>query len=164
MGPGENPPTSRPVPRSPISPRIQSSGRRRLPIARRPSMRAPKYWCSVVGGIYGVRAAIGPPSSYAVGSLGSYSMNRAKLGVLALLASTAAIAGCSSDATSPNALAQGASATATVAMAPTSVDNFMLVDANMEAHELYRLADAKAVVIVSQSNGDAVMRGLAPTL
>ncbi|HEY2357399.1 MAG TPA: redoxin family protein [Phenylobacterium sp.] len=91
-------------------------------------------------------------------------MNRAKLGGLVLLASTAAIAGCSSDATSPNALAQGASATATVAMAPVSVDNFMLVDANMEAHELYRLADAKAVVIVSQANGDAVMRGLAPAL
>jgi len=91
-------------------------------------------------------------------------MNGAKLGVLALLASTAAIVGCSSDATSPNALAHSASATATTAMAPTSVDNFMLVDANMEAHELYRLADAKAVVIVSQSNGDAVMRGLAPNL
>ena len=91
-------------------------------------------------------------------------MNGAKLGVLALLASTAAIVGCSSDATSPNAFAHAASATATTAAAPTSVDNFMLVDANMEAHELYRLADAKAVVIVSQSNGDATMRGLAPNL
>ncbi|MFI4950345.1 MAG: hypothetical protein ACHP7A_04840 [Caulobacterales bacterium] len=91
-------------------------------------------------------------------------MNGAKLGVLALLASTAAIVGCSSDATSPNAFAHAGSATATTAMAPTRVDNFMLVDANMEAHELYRLADAKAVVIVSQSNGDAVMRGLAPQL
>ena len=91
-------------------------------------------------------------------------MNGAKLGVLALLASTAAIVGCSSDATSPNAFANAAGATATTAMAPTSVDNFMLVDANMEAHELYRLADAKAVVIVTQANGDAVVRGLAPAL
>ena len=29
---------------------------------------------------------------------------------------------------------------------------------NLEAHELYRLADAKAVVIVTQANGDAVDR------
>ena len=91
-------------------------------------------------------------------------MNGAKLGVLALLASTAAIVGCSSDATSPNAFAHAAGATATTAVAATRVDNFMLVDADMEAHELYRLADAKAVVIVSQANGDAVMRGLAPRL
>jgi hypothetical protein len=40
----------------------------------------------------------------------------------------------------------------------------MLVDADMEAHELYRLADAKAVVIVTQSNGDAVVRSQAPAL
>jgi len=111
--------------------------------------------------MYGVRSASRGVAAHLIGEL---SMNGAKLGVLALLASTAAIVGCSSDATSPNALAYSASATATTAMAPTSVDNFMLVDANMEAHELYRLADAKAVVIVSQSNGDAVMRGLAPSL
>ncbi|MDB5463302.1 MAG: hypothetical protein JWP23_1691, partial [Phenylobacterium sp.] len=91
-------------------------------------------------------------------------MKSAKLGVLALLAGAAAIAGCSSDATSPNAFAHGAGVVATAAAAPASVDNFMLVDQNMEAHELYRLADAKAVVIVTQANGDAVMRGLAPAL
>jgi hypothetical protein len=91
-------------------------------------------------------------------------MMRAKLGVLALLASTAAVAGCSSNGVSPNALAQGASATASVAEAPRRVDNFMLVDADMEAHELYRLADAKAVVLVSQANGDAVIEKLAPQL
>ena len=91
-------------------------------------------------------------------------MNGARLGVLALLASTAAVVGCSSDATSPNALTHGAGVAATAAAAPASVDNFMLVDQNMEAHELYRLADAKAVVIVTQANGDAVMRGLSPAL
>jgi mono/diheme cytochrome c family protein len=91
-------------------------------------------------------------------------MSGAKLGVLALLASTAAIMGCSSDASSPNALTHGAGGAATVAAAPAGVDNFMLVDQNMEAHELYRLADAKAVVIVTQANGDAVMRGLSPAL
>jgi mono/diheme cytochrome c family protein len=91
-------------------------------------------------------------------------MSGAKLGVLALLAGTAAIYGCTSAATSPNALSHGSGVAATAAMAPATVDNFMLVDADMEAHELYRLADAKAVVIVAQSNGDAVMRGQAPAL
>jgi hypothetical protein len=89
--------------------------------------------------------------------------NGAKLGALALLASTAALVGCTSDATAPNALMHGAGVAAT-AMTPTKVDNFMLVDADMEAHELYRLADAKAVVIVTQANGDAVIRGEAGAL
>jgi hypothetical protein len=90
-------------------------------------------------------------------------MHGAKLGALALLASTAALVGCTSDATAPNALMHGAGVAAT-AMTPTKVDNFMLVDADMEAHELYRLADAKAVVIVTQANGDAVIRGEAGAL
>ncbi|THD71517.1 redoxin domain-containing protein [Phenylobacterium sp.] len=89
-------------------------------------------------------------------------MNRAKFGILGLLAGTAALVGCSSDQSS-SALAHGSGVAATAPMA-TKVDNFMLVDANMEAHELYRLADAKAIVIVSQSNGDAMMRGEAPAL
>jgi hypothetical protein len=89
-------------------------------------------------------------------------MNSAKLGVLALFASAAALVGCTSDQSS-NAMAHGAGVAAIAPMA-TSVDNFMLVDANMEAHELYRLADAKAIVIVSVANGDAVMRSEAPAL
>jgi mono/diheme cytochrome c family protein len=44
------------------------------------------------------------------------------------------------------------------------VDNFMLVDANLEAHELYRLADAPAIVLITQANGDKTIQGLAPTL
>src|SRR3954464_15454552 len=90
-------------------------------------------------------------------------MNGTRLGLMALLASAAAIGGCTSDATAPNALARGVGVAAT-APANTTVGNFMLVDANMEAHELYRLADAKAVVIVTQANGDAVMRGQAADL
>ncbi|HXA39875.1 MAG TPA: redoxin family protein [Phenylobacterium sp.] len=89
-------------------------------------------------------------------------MNSPKLGVLALFASAAALVGCTSDQTA-SALGHGSAAAATAPMA-ASVDNFMLVDANMEAHELFRLADAKAVVIVSQANGDAVMRAQAPAL
>ena len=89
-------------------------------------------------------------------------MNRAKFGILALLAGTAALASCTSDQTA-SALAHGSGVAATAPMS-TSVDNFMLVDANMEAHELYRLADAPAIVIVTQANGDAVMRAQAPAL
>ncbi len=91
-------------------------------------------------------------------------MNGAKLGVLALLAGTAAIYGCTSDTTASNALTHSAHVAATAVMPATTVENFLLVDANFEAHELYRLADAKAVVIVTQSNGDAVTRSLAPQL
>jgi len=87
-------------------------------------------------------------------------MTGAKLAVLALLAGSAAIYGFTSD-TAREAGAHGAPAAAT---SPARVDNFMLVDADMEAHELYRLADAKAVVIVTQANGDAVLRADAPAL
>jgi len=91
-------------------------------------------------------------------------MNGAKLGVLALLGSAAALVGCTSDTASPSALAHGAAVSATAAATPARVDDFMLVDADMEAHQLYRLADATAVVIVTQSNGDAAVRRLAPAL
>ena len=40
----------------------------------------------------------------------------------------------------------------------------MLADQNLVAHELYRMAQAPAVLIVTQANGDAVVRGLAPQL
>jgi len=79
-----------------------------------------------------------------------------KLGVLALLASTAVICGFAGDTKAPAAPATAAHA--------SRVDNFMLVDANMEAHELYRLGDANAIVLVTQSNGDAVMQKAAPAL
>jgi hypothetical protein len=92
-------------------------------------------------------------------------MNGAKLGVLALLASAAALYGFTSDTGASNGASSAtAHATGAAATAPAKVDNFMLVDADMEAHELYRLADAKAVVIVTQSNGDAVVRGQASAL
>jgi hypothetical protein len=83
-------------------------------------------------------------------------MNAAKLGVFGLLASAAALYGFTGD-TSPKAQAPAQAASA-------AVNNFLLVDQNFEAHELYRMGDAKAVVLVSQANGDAVIRGLAPQL
>lgn len=82
--------------------------------------------------------------------------------IAVLLGSVAAIGGCAASPVAPNVLASGAApASATV---PARVDNFLLVDANLRAYELYRMADAKAVVIVTQSNGDAVMRSHAAAL
>ena len=92
-------------------------------------------------------------------------MTSAKFGVFGLFSVAAILAGCTSDGTAPNAMSAAAVASATTAMAaPASVDNFMLVDQNLEAHELYRLADASAVVVVTQANGDAVVRAVAPAL
>ncbi|MBS0363333.1 MAG: redoxin domain-containing protein, partial [Proteobacteria bacterium] len=89
-------------------------------------------------------------------------MKRATFGILALLASAATLAACANDQTS-SALAHGTGVAATAA-SPTRVDNFMLVDQNLEAHELYRLADAPAIVLVTQQNGDAVVQKLAPQI
>ena len=47
---------------------------------------------------------------------------------------------------------------------PTKVDNFRLTDANLQSHELYRMADAKAVVILTQADGCPVSRNTAATL
>ena len=48
---------------------------------------------------------------------------------------------------------------------PAKVDNFMLVDAqNMEAHELYRMADDKAIVLVSTGVGCPIARAMTPAL
>ena len=75
-----------------------------------------------------------------------------------LLGSVAAIAGCAANGGAPSALA---SATPTAASASVRVDNFLLVDQNLVAHELYHMSDASAVVLVTQQNGDAVVRGQA---
>jgi hypothetical protein len=90
-------------------------------------------------------------------------MTTVRFGAMALLASTALISGCASDSTAPSALAAG-TATNASATTPAQVDNFMLVDANLQAHELYRMADAPAIVIVIQANGDAATRAQASTL
>jgi AhpC/TSA family len=92
--------------------------------------------------------------------MGSYSMINARLSVLALLATTA-LYGCASDGAAPTAAAQGSAVNA-AATAPMAVDNFMLVDANLEAHELHRMGDALAVVLITQANGDAVIQKHAP--
>ncbi len=90
-------------------------------------------------------------------------MTTTRLSLIGLLASTAVVTGCATDTSAPSAMAQGSAINA-AATTSASVDNFMLVDANLEAHELYRLSDAAAVVIVTQANGDRVIQGLAPQL
>ncbi|MDB5496436.1 MAG: hypothetical protein JWP28_467 [Phenylobacterium sp.] len=95
-------------------------------------------------------------------------MMSARIGVLGAAASALLVYGCSSTET-VNALATGqaASATETVAAAasPATIDNFMLVDAqHLEAHELYRLSDAKAIVLVSTGNGCPIARAMMPAL
>jgi Redoxin/EF hand len=78
-----------------------------------------------------------------------------------LMGGVTLLAGCAVNQGAPSALA---SASPVAATAPMRVSDFLLVDQNLEAHQLYRLADAPAVVIVTQQNGDAVVRGLAPKL
>ena len=88
-------------------------------------------------------------------------MKSVKLAMFCAAASTLMLYGCTTGPT-PSALASGGDVAAT---APSRVDNFLLADAQkLEGHELYRMGDAKAVVIVSQANGDAAVRGLAGDL
>ena len=91
-------------------------------------------------------------------------MMSARLGVFGAAASALLIYGFSSPAASVAHVSQAGAAKDAAASAAVRVDNFLLVDADLEAHELYRMGERKAVVIVTQTNGDAVMRGEAPAL
>ena len=96
-----------------------------------------------------------------------FSMSSARIAVLGTVASAALLFGCSTNsAMSAMDKAQGAAATEKVAASamPQTIDNFMLVDQNLEAHELYRLSDAPAIVIVSTANGCPIARSLTPAL
>ena len=96
-------------------------------------------------------------------------MMSARLGVLGAAASALLVYGCS---TAPNgaisALDHGVPASATepaMSGIPARVDNFMLVDAqHLEAHDLYRMADAKAVVLISTGVGCPIARSMTPAI
>ncbi|WP_293905013.1 redoxin domain-containing protein [Phenylobacterium sp.] len=94
-------------------------------------------------------------------------MTKAIVYALATTAATALLFGCTTDGPAPNALSAGtptaAVETATTAM-PKTIDNFMLADASYMGHELYRMSDAKVIVIVTQMNGCPIVRNLAPAL
>ena len=93
-------------------------------------------------------------------------MVSARLGVFGAAVSALLVYGSSSGpASNASQQAQPVSATAAMSPKPMKVDNFMLVDAqNLEAHELYRMADDKAIVLVSTGNGCPIARAMMPTL
>jgi hypothetical protein len=94
-------------------------------------------------------------------------MMSARIGVLGAAVSALLVYGCSTGPAA-NALTSANAASATEPMAsamPATVDNFMLVDAqHMEAHDLYRMADDKAVVLVSTGVGCPIARSMVPAL
>ncbi|MCR5874149.1 redoxin family protein [Phenylobacterium sp. J426] len=94
-------------------------------------------------------------------------MTKARISVLGLLAGAGMLYGCATDDQAASALTHAANAsaieTASAAM-PATIDNFMLPDETLMGHELYRLADAKAIVIITQANGCPISRSLAPAV
>jgi peroxiredoxin len=82
-------------------------------------------------------------------NLRSMSMMAAAVGALALTSGVFATA----DA-----------APAAAATAPTKIADFTLTDQNQQSHELYKLANASAIVLVTQGDGCPIVRNLATTL
>ena len=95
-------------------------------------------------------------------------MTKAMFSALATTAAAALLFGCAADGSAPNALSAGtptaASEMAAAPAAPSTIDNFMLSDTDYMGHELYRMADAKAIVIVTTGNGCPIARNLTPHL
>jgi mono/diheme cytochrome c family protein len=95
-------------------------------------------------------------------------MTKAMISALLATAAAALLSGCASDSSAPNALSVGTPvAAAEIASAPApaaTIDNFMLSDTDYMGHELYRMTDARAIVIVTTGNGCPIARNLAPQL
>ncbi|PZQ61366.1 MAG: hypothetical protein DI570_12730 [Phenylobacterium zucineum] len=92
---------------------------------------------------------------------------RTRISALATAASAVLLFGCTSDGQAPSAMMAGAPAStveAATAATPSTIDNFMLADTDYMGHELYRMSDAKVIVIVTQANGCPIVRNLAPAL
>ena len=87
-------------------------------------------------------------------------MRTARIGVLAAVGAAALAFGFASDGVST--AAHKAVAAEAASAQPTRVGNFMLVDQNLEAHELYRMADKPAIVLITQMNGCPISRSQAP--
>ena len=86
---------------------------------------------------------------------------KARIGVLAALGGAALVYGFTSDGLVGKA-AHKAIAAESAAAQPIRVDNFMLVDQDLAAHELYRLSDKPAIVLITQMNGCPISRSQAP--
>ena len=94
-------------------------------------------------------------------------MTKARISMLGLLASAGMLYGCATDEQAVSALTNAANVAAaepTGSATLVTVDNFMLPDETLMGHELYRLADAKAIVIITQANGCPISRSLAPAV
>lgn len=87
-------------------------------------------------------------------------MKTARIFVLAALGGAALMAGAAATALNHNA--GRAVAAESAAAQPMTVDNFMLVDADLGGHELYRMADKSAIVLITQMNGCPISRSQAP--
>jgi peroxiredoxin len=86
---------------------------------------------------------------------------KARIGVLAALGGAALVYGFTSDGLAGRAAHRAVAAESPSAQ-PTKVGNFMLVDENLGAHELYRMADKSAIVLITQMNGCPISRSQAP--
>src|SRR4051794_32152898 len=84
------------------------------------------------------------------------SAKTARMGLMASALSVAALAA--------GGLALQARADGAPVAGPARVGDFMLADQNLLAKQLYHMADAKAVVIVTYAPGDAVLKAEAPGL
>ncbi len=94
-------------------------------------------------------------------------MMSARLGVFGAAISALAIYGFSSSpaANAPQAGQEAAANASSASSSAMRVDNFMLVDAQkLEAHELYRMPDAKAIVLISTGVGCPIARSLTPAI
>lgn len=85
---------------------------------------------------------------------------KARMAVLAL-GGAALIYGLSSDGLAGQATPRAAAAESPAAQ-PVKVGNFMLVDQNLNGHELYRMADKSAIVLITQMDGCPISRSQAP--
>jgi peroxiredoxin len=84
----------------------------------------------------------------------------ARMAVLAV-GGAALIYGLSSDVLMGHA-AHSAMAAENASIRPQKIGNFMLVDQNLDAHELYRMADKPAIVLITQMDGCPITRSQAP--
>jgi hypothetical protein len=87
-------------------------------------------------------------------------MNLAKKAVGIGLAALAVAMGSVGLSITARSTAQAA-AMAPAAMSPAKADDFMLADQNYLAHQLHRMSDAKAVVLITYANDPAVRRDAA---
>ncbi len=91
-------------------------------------------------------------------------MTKALFSALAATALAGLLAGCTTDGEAPSALASASPVAETAPMSPrpATIDNFMLSDTDFMGHELYRMTDAKVIVIVTTGNGCPIARSLTP--